>query len=63
MNLKFVLLRRKKILMLHFRGRGYQFAVLDTFGRDQLAGNLVDFVAPPADNYHFQTVMFVQMNV
>ena len=49
--------------MLHFRRGGYEFAVLHAFGGDQFSGNLVNLVAPAADDDHFQAIMFIQVNV
>ena len=49
--------------MLHFGCRGDEFAVLNPFGGDQLPGNLVDFVAAPANHNDFQTIMLVEMNM
>ena len=49
--------------MLHFGCRRDEFAVLDPFGGDQLPGNLVDFVAAPADHDDFQAVVLVKVNV
>ena len=63
MNFVFVLLTRKKILVLHFRCRGYQLTVLNPFGGDEFAGNLMNFVGAAADYDDLQTIMFVQVNV
>ena len=63
MKSKFVLFQVKKILVLHLRGRGYQLAILDAFGRNEFAGDLVDFVGPASNHYNFKTVVFVQMDV
>lgn len=49
--------------MLHFGCRGDEFAVLNPFGGDQLPGNLVDFVAPPANHDDFQTIMLIEMDM
>jgi len=49
--------------MLHFRSRHHDFAVLHTFGRDQLAGNFVNLARCAAHDDHLQTVMGIQMDV
>jgi len=53
----------QKNLLLDLRGSGYELAVLDPLSRNQLAGNLVHFVAAPPDDDDLQTIVFVQMNV
>ena len=63
MNFPFVLPRRKKILVLHLRCRGYQLTVLNPFGGDEFAGNLMNFVGAAANHDYLQTIMFVQVNV
>ncbi len=49
--------------MLHLCRSRYQLAVLHSFGGDEFAGDLVDFVSSTADYYNFETVMFVQVDV
>jgi len=49
--------------MLHFGCRGYKLAVLHSFGGDQLARDLMNFVGPAANDNDLQTVMFIQVNV
>ncbi len=49
--------------MLHFRGRGHEFTVLDAFGGDQFASDLVDLVAATPEHDDFQTIMLVEMNM
>ena len=49
--------------MLHFRCGGHQLAILHALGRDQFAGDLVDLVATAANYDHFQTVVFIQVDV
>ena len=49
--------------MLHFRRGGYEFAILHAFGGDQFPGNLVNLVAPATDDYHFQAIVFIQVDV
>ena len=41
----------------------HQFAVLNPFGGNQLAGNFVHFVAAPADDDDLQAIVLIQMNV
>lgn len=53
----------QKNLLFDLRGCGYQLSVLDPFGGDQFAGDLVHFVAAPPDHDDFQTIVLVQMNV
>ena len=49
--------------MLHFRGGGHELTVLNTFGGDQFAGNLVHFVTASANHDDFQTIMLIEMNM
>ena len=58
-NLNFVLRIGKIFLVLHLRRGGHQFAVLDAFGGDELAGDLVDLVGPAAYDDNFETVVLV----
>src|SRR5678816_1588107 len=53
----------QKNLLLDLRGCGYQLSVLNPFSGNQLAGNLVHFVAPSPDDDNLQTIVLVQMNV
>jgi hypothetical protein len=53
----------QKNLLMYLWGSRHQLSVLDPFGGDQFAGDLVHFVAAPPDDDDFQTIVFVQMDV
>ena len=61
--MNFVLLTRKKFSVLHFRCSRDQLAVLDAFGGNELAGNLMNFVAAAANDDDFQTIVLIQVNM
>src|SRR6266850_4225939 len=53
----------QKNLLVYLGGSRHQLAVLNPFGSNQLAGDLVHFVAAAPDDNDLQTIVLVQMNV
>jgi hypothetical protein len=53
----------QKNLLVYLGGSRHQLAVLNPLGRNQLASDLVHFVAAPPDDNDLQTIVFVQVNV
>jgi len=49
--------------MLHFRSGCYEFAVLNSFGSDQFAGNFMDLIRTTSNHDDFQAIVRVEMNM